>query len=90
VESFKEKPTGDGPWINGGFFVMEPGVFDYLAKGGDSTVLERKPLERLAETGQLNAHKHYGFWHPMDTLHDKNGLTNMWTRGNAPWALWLK
>jgi len=89
VEAFKEKPAGDGAWINGGFFVMEPGVFDYLSDG-DATVLERKPLERLAETGQLNAYKHTGFWRPMDTLRDKHELNDMWTKGTAPWALWLK
>jgi glucose-1-phosphate cytidylyltransferase len=89
VESFREKPDGDGAWINGGFFVMEPGIFDYLTDG-DATVLERKPLERLAETGQLNAYKHHGFWRPMDTLKDKNDLTDLWTAGKAPWALWLK
>jgi glucose-1-phosphate cytidylyltransferase len=89
VETFKEKPIGDGAWINGGFFVMEPDVFDYLTDG-DSTVLERKPLERLAQTGQLNAYKHNDFWRPMDTLRDKNELNDMWTKGNAPWALWIK
>ena len=89
VESFKEKPIGDGAWINGGFFVMEPGIFDYLTDG-DATILERKPLENLAEAGQLNAYKHSGFWRPMDTLRDKNELINMWTNGTAPWALWLK
>ena len=89
IESFKEKPTGDGAWINGGFFVMEPGVFDYLSDG-DATVLERKPLERHAETGQLNAYKHTGFWRPMDTLRDKHELTDMWANGTAPWALWQK
>jgi glucose-1-phosphate cytidylyltransferase len=89
VESFKEKPHGDGAWINGGFFVMEPGIFDYL-NDGDATILERKPLERLAETSQLYAYKHNGFWRPMDTLRDKNELTDMWTKGTAPWALWLK
>ena len=89
VEAFNEKPAGDGAWINGGFFVMEPGVFDYLSDG-DVTVLERKPLERLAETGQLNAYKHTGFWRPMDTLRDKHELIDMWTKGMAPWALWLK
>jgi len=89
VESFKEKPVGDGAWINGGFFVMEPGVFDYLTDG-DATILERKPLERLTETGQLNAYKHNGFWRPMDTLRDKQELIDMWTKGTAPWALWLK
>jgi glucose-1-phosphate cytidylyltransferase len=89
VESFKEKPAGDGAWINGGFFVMEPGVFDYLTEG-EVTILERKPLERMAETGSLNAYKHTGFWRAMDTLRDKNELTNMWTKGTSPWALWLK
>ncbi|MDR2509387.1 MAG: glucose-1-phosphate cytidylyltransferase [Spirochaetaceae bacterium] len=87
--SFKEKPEGDGDWINGGFFVMEPGVFDYLTDG-DGTILERKPLERLAAADQLNAFKHYGFWRPMDTLKDKNDLTALWANGKAPWALWLK
>ena len=89
VESFKEKPDGDGAWINGGFFVMESGVFDYLTDG-DMTILERKPLECLAESGQLNAYKHSGFWRPMDTLRDKNELNDMWIKGTAPWALWLK
>jgi len=89
VKSFREKPDGDGAWINGGFFVMEPGVFDYLTNG-DSTILERKPLERMAEAGQLYAYKHRGFWRPMDTLRDKNELNDMWTKGTAPWALWLK
>jgi glucose-1-phosphate cytidylyltransferase len=89
VESFLEKPVGDGSWINGGFFVMEPGVFDYLTDG-DATILERKPLERLAETGRLNAYKHSGFWRPMDTLRDKIELTDMWTKGTAPWVLWSK
>jgi len=88
VESFKEKPSGDGTWINGGFFVMEPEVFDYLTDG-DTTILERKPLEHLAEMGQLNAYKHTGFWLAMDTLRDKNELTDMWTKRTAPWALWL-
>ena len=89
VESFREKPAGDGTWISGGFFVMEPGVFEYLTDG-DATILERKPLEHLAETGQLNAYKHYGFWRAMDTLRDKYGLADMWKKGTAPWALWLK
>jgi glucose-1-phosphate cytidylyltransferase len=87
IVSFKEKPEGDDAWINGGFFVMESGVFDFLTEG-DATVLERKPLEHLAEQRQLNAYRHIGFWRPMDTLKDKNELTAMWTSGNAPWALW--
>jgi len=89
VESFKEKPVGDGAWINGGFFIMEPEVFDYLSDG-DSTIMERKPLERLANDDQLNAYKHNGFWRPMDTLRDKNELNDMWIKRTAPWALWLK
>jgi glucose-1-phosphate cytidylyltransferase len=89
IRSFKEKPDGDGVWINGGFFVMESAIFDYLTEG-DATTLERKPFEQLAETGQLNAYKHYGFWRAMDTLKDKNDLTALWTTGKAPWSLWLK
>ena len=89
VNSFKEKPDDGGTWINGGFFVMEPNVFDYLTEG-DATIFERIPLEQLAESNNLNAYKHTGFWKAMDTLHDKNELTNMWTEGKAPWALWLK
>ncbi|MCL2295444.1 MAG: glucose-1-phosphate cytidylyltransferase [Spirochaetes bacterium] len=89
ITSFREKPIGDDNWINGGFFIMEPQVFDYLAEG-ETTILERKPMEQLAEDGQLNAYKHSGFWKAMDTLHDKNELTNLWTKGKAPWALWLK
>jgi len=89
VKSFKEKPDGDNAWINGGYFVMEPGIFDYL-KDGDGTVLERNPLETLAKEGKLNAYKHYGFWRAMDTLRDKNELSTMWINGNAPWAVWEK
>jgi glucose-1-phosphate cytidylyltransferase len=89
VTSFKEKPDGDGAWINGGFFVMEPQIFDYITEG-TATILERTPLEQLAKAGQLNAYKHYGFWRAMDTLKDKNDLTALWTTGKAPWALWLK
>jgi glucose-1-phosphate cytidylyltransferase len=88
VESFREKPAGDGAWINGGFFVMEPGVFDYLTDG-DATILERKPLERLAEACQLYAYKHYGFWRSMDSQRDKTELNDMWAKGRTPWALWL-
>jgi glucose-1-phosphate cytidylyltransferase len=88
IASFEEKPDGDGAWINGGFFVMEPAVFDYLKDGG-KTILERAPLENLAKDGRLDAYKHAGFWRAMDTLKDKNDLTGMWTQGKAPWALWL-
>jgi glucose-1-phosphate cytidylyltransferase len=88
VSSFVEKPGGDGAWINGGFFVMEPAVFDYLQEG-DKTILERAPLENLAKDGRLNAYRHTGFWKAMDTLKDKNDLTALWAQGKAPWALWL-
>jgi glucose-1-phosphate cytidylyltransferase len=89
VASFAEKPEGDGAWINAGFFVMEPHVFDYLNEG-KGTVLERKPLESLANEGQLSAYKHSGFWRSMDTLKDKNDLTKLWNHNTAPWALWKK
>jgi glucose-1-phosphate cytidylyltransferase len=86
IERFREKPSGDGAWINGGFFVLEPGVLDYIE--GDDTVLEREPLERLAEDGRLAAYRHTGFWHPMDTLRDKIVLEEMWRSGRAPWKVW--
>lgn len=86
VKSFMEKPIGDGGWINGGFFVMEPDVFRYIAD--DSTTLEREPMERLAGEGQLVAFKHYGFWQAMDTLRDKNHLEDLWASNKAPWKLW--
>jgi glucose-1-phosphate cytidylyltransferase len=88
VASFVEKPQGDGAWINGGFFVMEPGIFGYLRKG-EATILEREPLEDLASANQLGAFRHTGFWKAMDTLKEKNELTGMWVQGKAPWALWL-
>ncbi|WP_409178039.1 glucose-1-phosphate cytidylyltransferase [Brevibacillus fortis] len=84
VTGFQEKPKGDGGWINAGFFVMEPGVFDYIA--GDETVLEKEPLEGLAKANQLMAFKHTGFWQPMDTLRDKNYLEELWKSGKAAWA----
>jgi glucose-1-phosphate cytidylyltransferase len=86
IASFSEKPPGDGSWINGGFFVLEPKVFDYLE--GDSTVWERAPLERLAREGQLAAFKHDGFWQPMDTLRDKMHLESLWSTDKAPWRVW--
>jgi glucose-1-phosphate cytidylyltransferase len=89
VSAFMEKPQGDGAWINGGFFVMETDIFNYLKKG-DATVLEREPLEALAAANQLSAFKHTGFWRAMDTLKDKNDLSEQWEKGKAPWALWLK
>jgi glucose-1-phosphate cytidylyltransferase len=86
VIGFKEKPqTGEG-WINGGFFVFEPKVFDYLS--GDETVLEGDPLENLAKDGQLMAFKHEEFWQCMDTLRDKHTLEKLWESGNAPWKVW--
>jgi len=85
VVSFKEKPQTQDGWINGGFFVFEPGIFDYLNEG-DETILERNPLEKLAEDGQLMAFKHEGFWQCMDTLRDKNYLNKIWEEGKAPWA----
>jgi glucose-1-phosphate cytidylyltransferase len=86
IRSFSEKPPGDGNWINGGFFVLEPRAFDYLE--GDHTVWEREPMEKLARTGQLSAYKHAGFWHPMDTLRDKILLEGLWASGKAPWKVW--
>jgi len=87
VCSFQEKPKGDGAWINGGFFVLEPQIFDYI-KQGDETVWEREPLEKLAKDNQLNAFKHEGFWHPMDTLRDKNELEKLWASPDVPWKVW--
>ncbi|WP_424244262.1 glucose-1-phosphate cytidylyltransferase [Elusimicrobium posterum] len=87
ITSFMEKPQGDGAWINGGFFVCEPAVFDYI-KNGDATIFERDPLETLAKEGQLGAYKHTGFWRPMDTLRDKTELTTLWTEEKAPWKKW--
>ncbi|NLU49338.1 MAG: glucose-1-phosphate cytidylyltransferase [Syntrophomonadaceae bacterium] len=86
VESFAEKPAGDGAWINGGFFVLEPAVFDYIA--GDETLWEKEPLERLAGEGKLYSYKHHGFWKPMDTLRDKRELETLWRSGRAPWKIW--
>ena len=86
VASFKEKiQTGEG-WINGGYFLFEPGVFDYLE--GDSTILEEAPLERLAADGQLMAYKHEGFWQCMDTVRDRNHLESLWAKGQAKWKSW--
>ena len=86
ISGFREKPTGDGGRINGGFFVLSPGVFDYL--DGDQTVWEREPLEQLATDGKLFAFVHDGFWHPMDTLRDKNALEDLWDSGMPPWKVW--
>jgi glucose-1-phosphate cytidylyltransferase len=86
ITSFREKPHGDGGWINGGFFVLSPKVLGYI--DGDATMWEREPLERLAEDGQLRSYRHDGFWQPMDTLRDKNRLEELWVSGNAPWKVW--
>lgn len=83
VEAFSEKPQAEGGWINGGFFVFEPAVFEYLT--GDDTILERDPLERLARDGQLMAFKHPGFFQPMDTLRERDLLESLWSSGEAPW-----
>lgn len=86
VVGFHEKPHGDGGWINGGFFVLNPKVIDYI--DGDDTVWEREPMERLAVHRQLAAYFHRGFWQPMDTLRDKRHLEELWNTGSAPWKLW--
>lgn len=86
VTSFKEKPKGDGGMINGGFFVLSPKVLSLIE--GDDTIWEREPLEVLAESGELKAYPHEGFWQPMDTLRDKNLLEELWASGKAPWKAW--
>jgi glucose-1-phosphate cytidylyltransferase len=86
VTSFLEKPTGDGGWINGGFFVLSPKVLELI--DGDSTIWEREPMEALAAQSQLEAYFHDGFWLPMDTLRDKANLEQLWESGRAPWKVW--
>lgn len=86
VTAFKEKPAGEGGWINGGFFVLSPKVAGYII--GPSSVWEGPPIERLSADGELHAFFHEGFWHPMDTLRDKNYLEQLWSTGNAPWKVW--
>ena len=86
IDAFMEKPIGDGSWINGGYFVLEPSVFDRI--DGDDTVWEQEPLRSLAHEGELSAYRHTGFWHPLDTLHDKAQLEGMWESGNAAWKVW--
>ncbi|MGB3135456.1 MAG: glucose-1-phosphate cytidylyltransferase [Nodosilinea sp.] len=86
ITSFQEKPEGDGAWINGGYFVVEPQVIDFIE--GDETVWEQEPLQKLARVGQLSAFKHDGFWQPMDTLRDRNRLEDLWSNGQAPWKVW--
>ena len=86
VTKFQEKPEGDGDWINGGFFILEPKIFDYLTD--DKTIWEREPLEKLSEDNQLSAYKHSGFWQPVDTIRDKNHLEELWKLNKAPWKKW--
>ena len=86
VRGFREKPMSESGWINGGFFVLSPAVFDYIE--GDQTPFEAAPLEGLAADGQLTAYRHRGFWQAMDTLRDKNQLEALWSRGDAPWRVW--
>lgn len=86
VCGFQEKPLGDGGWINGGFFVLEPGIFDFI--GGDDTTWEYEPMRSLAERGELMSHVHRGFWQPMDTLRDRNYLEERWKSGEAKWRVW--
>jgi glucose-1-phosphate cytidylyltransferase len=84
--SFEEKPRGDGGWVNGGFFVLEPGVLDYIES--DDAVWEREPMERLAAAGELSAYRHHGYWQNLDTLRDKMVLEELWSTGDAPWKVW--
>jgi glucose-1-phosphate cytidylyltransferase len=86
VSRFLEKPQGDGAWINGGFFVLEPSIFDLIPN--DECIWEREPMETLAKTGQLAGYKHRGFWQAMDTLRDKNQLESLWAKEQAPWKVW--
>jgi glucose-1-phosphate cytidylyltransferase len=86
VERFSEKSQADEGWINGGFFVLEPKVLDYI--DDDETIWEREPLERLAAEGQLMAYRHHSFWQPMDTMRDKRALEALWESGEAPWQTW--
>ena len=86
VSGFREKPQGDGGWINAGFFVLSPKIIESI--DGDEITWERQPMERLATEGQLNAYQHHGFWQPMDTLRDKTHLEELWASGKAPWKKW--
>lgn len=89
VNAFKEKPKGDGGWVNAGFFVCEPEVFDYI-EDGDEIIFEQEPLSRLAMDGKIYTYKHEGFWKPMDSLKDKNDLNKLWDTNKAPWKKWDK
>jgi len=87
VKEFKEKPKGDGSWINAGYFVCEPKVFDYIVDG-DSSVFEQEPLMNLAKDSEVHTYKHHDFWMPMDTLRDKHKLNELWNSDKAPWRVW--
>jgi glucose-1-phosphate cytidylyltransferase len=86
VEMFQEKPEGDGSWINGGYFILSPEVIKNI--DGDDSIWEQEPLKKLAKDGELMSFKHDGFWQPMDTLHEKTMLNNLWNSNNAPWKKW--
>lgn len=86
VTFFQEKPLGDGGWVNGGFFVLNPDIFNYIS--GDKSVFETETLVHLVNKNELAAFQHTGFWHPMDTLRDKNKLVKLWENNNAPWKVW--
>jgi len=86
IINFQEKPLGDGSWINGGYFVLEPGIFDYIEN--DQTIWEKTPLEKLAKDSQLSVHKHNGYWNAIDTLRDKNHMDDLWNSKQAPWKVW--
>ena len=88
VKSFLEKPDGDRNWINAGYFVCEPEVFDFLPEKDDTVIFERQPLETMAKSGKMHAYKHTGFWKPMDTLRDNVELNEMWDKNQAPWKVW--
>jgi glucose-1-phosphate cytidylyltransferase len=87
VSEFREKPIGDGSWINAGFFVCEPSLFDYLPEN-ENLIFEKEPMEKLALDGKMRANKHYGFWKPMDTMRDNLELNNLWENDLAPWKVW--
>lgn len=88
VKNFQEKPDGDGMWINGGFFVMESGIFDYLKGDMDDIQWEKKPLAEIASDGQLAAYRHHGFWKAMDAMRDRIELEALWNSGKSPWKIW--
>ena len=88
VDSFLEKPDGDGNWVNAGYFVCEPEVFDYIPSNEDTCIFEQQPLEQISAEGKMHAFRHTGFWKPMDILKDSKELNEMWNRGEALWKVW--